>query len=145
MTVLIITSVCLAPSMSRTPSKSFTCIFSWELSSLGQYYYYFLKFLCCILVLSFEVLRCVIVSWFQKVLFALCALNALTTTVCLVAAALRYLQIFAARRSCIVSPRKVAGCLWLHRSHPRTFLCHPLLFSPSLCSEGCWLTEVLFN
>uniref|UniRef100_A0A8C0HSY3 Family with sequence similarity 189 member A2 n=1 Tax=Balaenoptera musculus TaxID=9771 RepID=A0A8C0HSY3_BALMU len=36
-----------------------------------------------------------------KVLFALCALNALTTTVCLVAAALRYLQIFAARRSCI--------------------------------------------
>ncbi|XP_054439017.1 endosomal transmembrane epsin interactor 1 isoform X2 [Pteronotus mesoamericanus] len=35
-----------------------------------------------------------------KVLFALCALNALTTTVCLVAAALRYLQIFAARRSC---------------------------------------------
>ncbi|KAM5328318.1 endosomal transmembrane epsin interactor 1 isoform 2-T2 [Glossophaga mutica] len=36
----------------------------------------------------------------KKVLFALCALNALTTTVCLVAAALRYLQIFAARRSC---------------------------------------------
>nr|XP_047910811.1 protein FAM189A2 isoform X2 [Anser cygnoides] len=36
-----------------------------------------------------------------KVLFALCALNALTTTVCLVAAALRYLQIFATRRSCI--------------------------------------------
>ncbi|KAM7093132.1 endosomal transmembrane epsin interactor 1 isoform 3-T3 [Molossus nigricans] len=35
-----------------------------------------------------------------KVLFALCALNALTTTVCLVAAALRYVQIFAARRSC---------------------------------------------
>lgn len=93
MTVLIITSVCLAPSMSQTPSKSFTCIFSWELSSLGHYYYYFLKFLCCVLVLSFEVLRCVIVSWFQKVLFALCALNALTTTVCLVAAALRYLQI----------------------------------------------------
>ncbi|EGW14710.1 Protein FAM189A2 [Cricetulus griseus] len=38
---------------------------------------------------------------FQKVLFALCALNALTTTVCLVAAALRYLQIFASRRPCI--------------------------------------------
>ncbi|KFQ77411.1 Protein FAM189A2, partial [Phoenicopterus ruber ruber] len=37
----------------------------------------------------------------KKVLFALCALNALTTTVCLVAAALRYLQIFAPRRSCI--------------------------------------------
>ncbi|KAI4542169.1 hypothetical protein MJG53_003363 [Ovis ammon polii x Ovis aries] len=37
----------------------------------------------------------------KKVLFTLCALNALTTTVCLVAAALRYLQIFAARRSCI--------------------------------------------
>ncbi|XP_066224118.1 endosomal transmembrane epsin interactor 1 isoform X1 [Saccopteryx leptura] len=36
----------------------------------------------------------------KKVLFALCALNALTTTVCLVAAALRYLQIFAVRRSC---------------------------------------------
>ncbi|XP_045436094.1 protein FAM189A2 isoform X2 [Pipistrellus kuhlii] len=36
----------------------------------------------------------------KKVLFALCALNALTTTVCLVAAALRYVQIFAARRSC---------------------------------------------
>ncbi|KAL8203246.1 UNVERIFIED_CONTAM: hypothetical protein K2H54_045657 [Gekko kuhli] len=34
----------------------------------------------------------------KKVLFALCALNALTTTVCLVAAALRYLQIFATRR-----------------------------------------------
>ncbi|XP_009283572.1 PREDICTED: protein FAM189A2 [Aptenodytes forsteri] len=37
----------------------------------------------------------------KKVLFAICALNALTTTVCLVAAALRYLQIFATRRSCI--------------------------------------------
>ncbi|KAM6034734.1 endosomal transmembrane epsin interactor 1 isoform 2-T2 [Theristicus caerulescens] len=37
----------------------------------------------------------------KKVLFALCALNALTATVCLVAAALRYLQIFATRRSCI--------------------------------------------
>ncbi|XP_009326459.1 PREDICTED: protein FAM189A2 [Pygoscelis adeliae] len=37
----------------------------------------------------------------KKVLFAVCALNALTTTVCLVAAALRYLQIFATRRSCI--------------------------------------------
>ncbi|XP_018615562.2 protein FAM189A2 isoform X2 [Scleropages formosus] len=36
----------------------------------------------------------------KKVLFALCALNALTTAVCLVAAALRYLQIFAARRPC---------------------------------------------
>ncbi|XP_043920287.1 protein FAM189A2 isoform X2 [Protopterus annectens] len=34
----------------------------------------------------------------KKVLFALCALNALTTTVCLMAAALRYLQIFATRR-----------------------------------------------
>nr|XP_045738183.1 endosomal transmembrane epsin interactor 1 isoform X1 [Mirounga angustirostris] len=37
----------------------------------------------------------------KKVLFALCALNALTTTVCLAAAALRYLQIFAARRPCL--------------------------------------------
>ncbi|PKU43013.1 hypothetical protein llap_6686 [Limosa lapponica baueri] len=42
----------------------------------------------------------------KKVLFALCALNALTTTVCLVAAALHYLQIFATRRSCIVSECK---------------------------------------
>ncbi|KAM8887045.1 endosomal transmembrane epsin interactor 1 isoform 2-T2 [Spinachia spinachia] len=33
----------------------------------------------------------------KKVLFALCALNALTTAVCLMAAALRYLQIFSAR------------------------------------------------
>lgn len=39
---------------------------------------------------------------FQKVLFALCALNALATAVCLVAAALRYLQIFSTRRPCIV-------------------------------------------
>ncbi|KFV52752.1 Protein FAM189A2, partial [Gavia stellata] len=37
----------------------------------------------------------------KKILFALCALNALTTAVCLVAAALYYLQIFATRRSCI--------------------------------------------
>ncbi|XP_029471807.1 protein FAM189A2 [Rhinatrema bivittatum] len=37
----------------------------------------------------------------KKVLFALCALNALTTTVCLLAAALRYLQLFATRRPCI--------------------------------------------
>ncbi|NXI93293.1 F1892 protein, partial [Psophia crepitans] len=37
----------------------------------------------------------------KKVLFALCALNALTTTVCLVSAALRYLQIFTTRRPCI--------------------------------------------
>ncbi|NWV06342.1 F1892 protein, partial [Ptilonorhynchus violaceus] len=37
----------------------------------------------------------------KKVLLALCALNALTTTVCLIAAALHYLQIFASRRSCI--------------------------------------------
>ncbi|NXN35513.1 F1892 protein, partial [Rhinoptilus africanus] len=39
--------------------------------------------------------------FFKKILFALCALNALTTTVCLIAAALHYLQIFATRRSCI--------------------------------------------
>ncbi|KAM7076790.1 endosomal transmembrane epsin interactor 1 [Ciconia maguari] len=37
----------------------------------------------------------------KKVLFGLVALNALTTTVCLVAAALCYLRIFATRRSCI--------------------------------------------
>ncbi|XP_068559639.1 endosomal transmembrane epsin interactor 1 isoform X2 [Cebidichthys violaceus] len=36
----------------------------------------------------------------KKVLFALCALNALTTAVCLMAAALRYLQIFTARAQC---------------------------------------------
>ncbi|XP_040025933.1 endosomal transmembrane epsin interactor 1 isoform X1 [Gasterosteus aculeatus] len=36
-----------------------------------------------------------------KVLFALCALNALTTAVCLMAAALRYLQIFSARTQCL--------------------------------------------
>ncbi|XP_053155356.1 endosomal transmembrane epsin interactor 1 isoform X3 [Hemicordylus capensis] len=41
----------------------------------------------------------------KKVLFALCALNALTTTVCLVAVALRYLQIFATRRSCTEEPQ----------------------------------------
>lgn len=38
----------------------------------------------------------------QKVLFALCALNALTTAVCLMAAALRYLQIFTASTPCMV-------------------------------------------
>ncbi|KAL6113769.1 entrep1 [Pungitius sinensis] len=37
----------------------------------------------------------------KKVLFALCALNALTTAVCLMAAALRYLQIFSARTQCL--------------------------------------------
>ncbi|XP_054843479.1 endosomal transmembrane epsin interactor 1 isoform X2 [Eublepharis macularius] len=41
----------------------------------------------------------------KKVLFALCALNALTTTVCLVAAALRYLQIFATRRTSSEEPQ----------------------------------------
>ncbi|XP_029917042.1 protein FAM189A2 isoform X2 [Myripristis murdjan] len=40
----------------------------------------------------------------KKVLFALCALNALTTAVCLMAAALRYLQIFTAR-PCMDEPR----------------------------------------
>lgn len=39
---------------------------------------------------------------FQKVLFALCTLNALATAVCLVAAALRYLQIFSTRQPCMV-------------------------------------------
>ncbi|KAK4815476.1 hypothetical protein QYF61_002935 [Mycteria americana] len=37
----------------------------------------------------------------KKVLFGLVALNALTATVCLVAAAVCYLRIFATRRSCI--------------------------------------------
>lgn len=41
----------------------------------------------------------------KKVMFALCALNAVTTAVCLVAAALRYLQIFSARRPCTEEPR----------------------------------------
>ncbi|KAK2837059.1 hypothetical protein Q5P01_014271 [Channa striata] len=41
----------------------------------------------------------------KKVLFALCALNALTTAVCLMAAALRYLQIFTARAPCMDEPR----------------------------------------
>uniref|UniRef100_A0A3P8VER7 Endosomal transmembrane epsin interactor 1 n=1 Tax=Cynoglossus semilaevis TaxID=244447 RepID=A0A3P8VER7_CYNSE len=41
----------------------------------------------------------------KKVLFALCALNALTTAVCLMAAALRYLQIFTARTPCLDEPR----------------------------------------
>ncbi|XP_060893501.1 endosomal transmembrane epsin interactor 1 [Labrus mixtus] len=41
----------------------------------------------------------------KKVLFALCALNALTTAVCLMAAALRYLQIFSSRTPCMDEPR----------------------------------------
>ncbi|KAM3611259.1 uncharacterized protein V6R79_015658 [Siganus canaliculatus] len=41
----------------------------------------------------------------KKVLFALCALNALTTAVCLMAAALRYLQIFSTRTPCMDEPR----------------------------------------
>ncbi|CDQ70352.1 unnamed protein product [Oncorhynchus mykiss] len=44
----------------------------------------------------------------KKVLFALCALNALTTAVCLVAAALRYLQVFTTRRPCMDDPRPIA-------------------------------------
>ncbi|KAG9331485.1 hypothetical protein JZ751_018886 [Albula glossodonta] len=43
----------------------------------------------------------------KKVLFALCALNAVTTAVCMVAAVLRYLQIFAARRPCTDEPRPI--------------------------------------
>ncbi|CAN9512690.1 unnamed protein product [Ophioblennius macclurei] len=43
----------------------------------------------------------------KKVLFALCALNALTTAVCLMAAALRYLQIFTARAPCLDESRTV--------------------------------------
>ncbi|XP_066510740.1 endosomal transmembrane epsin interactor 1-like [Hoplias malabaricus] len=43
----------------------------------------------------------------KKVLFALCALNALTTAVCLIAAALRYLQIFSTRRPCMEETRNV--------------------------------------
>ncbi|XP_051806651.1 protein FAM189A2 isoform X1 [Acanthochromis polyacanthus] len=41
----------------------------------------------------------------KKVLFALCALSALTTAVCLMAAALRYLQIFTARTPYMDEPR----------------------------------------
>nr|XP_030732898.1 protein FAM189A2 isoform X2 [Globicephala melas] len=54
----------------------------------------------------------------KKVLFALCALNALTTTVCLVAAALRYLQIFAARRSCVDESQISAEEVEEHRRIP---------------------------
>ncbi|XP_060763008.1 endosomal transmembrane epsin interactor 1 isoform X2 [Neoarius graeffei] len=43
----------------------------------------------------------------KKVLFALCSLNALTTVVCLIAAALRYLQIFSTRRPCMEEPRNI--------------------------------------
>ncbi|NXY34701.1 F1892 protein, partial [Pomatorhinus ruficollis] len=42
----------------------------------------------------------------KKVLLALSALNALTATVCFIAAALHYLQILASRRSCTVSEHK---------------------------------------
>ncbi|XP_073322107.1 endosomal transmembrane epsin interactor 1 isoform X2 [Pagrus major] len=45
----------------------------------------------------------------KKVLFALCALNALTTAVCLMAAALRYLQIFTARTPCMDEARATMG------------------------------------
>uniref|UniRef100_A0A672UAC7 Endosomal transmembrane epsin interactor 1 n=1 Tax=Strigops habroptila TaxID=2489341 RepID=A0A672UAC7_STRHB len=54
----------------------------------------------------------------KKVLFALCALNAFTTTVCLVAATLRYLQNFATR-SCIVSTDKVLSKFCLIRMNLR--------------------------
>ncbi|XP_051959457.1 endosomal transmembrane epsin interactor 1 isoform X2 [Xyrauchen texanus] len=43
----------------------------------------------------------------KKVLFALCALNVLATAVCLVAAALRYLQIFSTRRPCMEEAQPV--------------------------------------
>ncbi|XP_076854120.1 endosomal transmembrane epsin interactor 1 isoform X2 [Brachyhypopomus gauderio] len=43
----------------------------------------------------------------KKVLFALCALNALTTAVCLIAAGLRYLQIFSAGRPCTVEVQNI--------------------------------------
>lgn len=71
---------------------------------------------CCVLHLGqhvtvihgkikFPVWMCTVTAVYsvlQKVLFALCALNALTTVVCLIAAALRYLQIFSTRRPCTV-------------------------------------------
>ncbi|XP_039606687.1 protein FAM189A2 [Polypterus senegalus] len=41
----------------------------------------------------------------KKVLFGLCALNALSTAVCMVAATLLYLQIFRTRRPCLEEPR----------------------------------------
>ncbi|KAM9810636.1 endosomal transmembrane epsin interactor 1 [Neosynchiropus ocellatus] len=44
----------------------------------------------------------------KKVLFALCALNALTTAVCLMAAALRYLQVFSTRTPCLDEARPPA-------------------------------------
>nr|XP_016846513.1 PREDICTED: protein FAM189A2 [Anolis carolinensis] len=60
----------------------------------------------------------------KKVLFALCALNALTTTVCLVAAALRYLQIFATRRSGTEEPQVCAEEVeeQAHISDPEDFV-----------------------
>lgn len=87
-----------------------------EACQLGQHYYWY----------DFTLLPDQWSCCFQKVLFALCALNALTTTVCLVAAALRYLQIFASRRPCIVSVWKPCAV-----SLPRcpSLLCDPLLFS----------------
>ncbi|XP_072290020.1 endosomal transmembrane epsin interactor 1 [Eucyclogobius newberryi] len=46
----------------------------------------------------------------KKMMFALCALNALTTAVCLMAAALRYLRLFSTRTSCPDEPsRPVEG------------------------------------
>ncbi|XP_020794025.1 endosomal transmembrane epsin interactor 1 [Boleophthalmus pectinirostris] len=44
----------------------------------------------------------------KKMMFALCALNALTTAVCLMAAALRYLRLFSTRTSCLDEPRHPA-------------------------------------
>ncbi|XP_030049709.1 endosomal transmembrane epsin interactor 1 [Microcaecilia unicolor] len=58
----------------------------------------------------------------KKVLFALCALNALTTTVCLLAAALRYLQLFATRRPCIEEPQVPAEEEQGHVLDPEDFI-----------------------
>ncbi|KAI7812660.1 endosomal transmembrane epsin interactor 1 [Triplophysa rosa] len=54
----------------------------------------------------------------KKVLFALCALNALATAVCLVAAALRYLQIFSTRRPCMEEARPVPEEVEVHTRLP---------------------------
>uniref|UniRef100_A0A8C0NVV3 Family with sequence similarity 189 member A2 n=1 Tax=Canis lupus familiaris TaxID=9615 RepID=A0A8C0NVV3_CANLF len=71
----------------------------------------------------------------KKVLFALCALNALTTTVCLVAAALRYLQIFAARRSCIDESQISAEEVEEHGRTIRPTVCRMCFLMPRCFSR----------
>ncbi|NWH91733.1 F1892 protein, partial [Aegithalos caudatus] len=53
----------------------------------------------------------------KKILLALSALNALTATVCFIAAALHYLQILASRRSCTVSEHKALPAIKSDEDH----------------------------